>query len=69
MFDTELYDRLKYDYLKNEIIKLRSENEELKKLIQQANNYLSGGGWGASVQRAAELWRKLYEETNRRPNS
>ena len=37
-----------------------SEIKRLRKLIQDANNYLSGGGCGAkSVQEASELFKKL----------
>ena len=66
---TTNFDMDQHEEIVLELEYLKSENEELKQLIQQANNYLSGGGWGASVQRAAELWRKLHEEANRRSNS
>ena len=67
---TTNFDMDQHEELVLEIEYLKSENEELKQLIQQANNYLSGGGCGgSSVQRAAELWRKMYEEANRRSNS
>lgn len=53
-----------------EIEYLRLEIKQLKQLISEANNYLSGHGCGGdSVQKAAELWRKMHEEANRRSNS
>ena len=46
--------------LKEELSDLIEEVEILNQQIQHANNYLSGGGCGAvSVQRAAELWRRV----------
>ena len=42
------------------ILDVQEELESLKKTVQDANNYLSGGGCGArSVQHAAELWEKM----------
>jgi len=57
------FDIDQHEELVLEIERLKLINEKLKQLIQQANNYLAGGGLGAtSVQRAAELWRRMHEE-------
>jgi hypothetical protein len=59
------FDMNQHEELVLEIEYLKLENKQLKQLIQLANNYLSGHGCGGdSVQRAAELWRKIHEETN-----
>jgi len=44
------------------------ELEGLRGLVRSANNYLSGGGCGASsVQRAAELWEKMRSAVEDKP--
>ncbi|MEA1885072.1 MAG: hypothetical protein U9N62_11220 [Thermotogota bacterium] len=42
------------------VIRLKERLTETERLIQDANNYLAGGGFGAkSVQHAAELFGKM----------
>ena len=71
MIDTDYYKtavdtQLDPLILKEELSYLIEEVEILKQQIQHANNYLSGGGCGAgSVQRAAELYRCIKNETIR----
>lgn len=54
--------------LVGELNQTRKELESLKDKVQQANNYLSGGGCGAkSVQHAAELWGRVCAALEDKP--